>query len=73
MSGITPSSGAGGWASTQELAHAHSGICRAVALGWQVAQLFHSSVHRGPACTRNGATTSRGVPNSRRESVHVAG
>jgi hypothetical protein len=41
---------AGGWASTQELAHAHSGICRAVALGWQVAQLFHSPVHRGPAC-----------------------
>ncbi len=25
------------------------GVCAAVALGWQVAQLFHSPVHRGPA------------------------
>lgn len=49
MSGISACSGASGWASTQELAHAHSGICRAVALGWQVAQLFHAPVHRGPA------------------------
>jgi len=47
---IPADSQAGGWASTQELAHAHSGICRAVALGWQVAQLFHSPVHRGAAC-----------------------
>jgi hypothetical protein len=50
MIGISVGSRAGGWDSTQELAHAHSGICRAVALGWQVAQLFHSPVHRGPAC-----------------------
>lgn len=49
MAGITRGSAVSGWASTQELAHAHSGICRAVALGWQVAQLFHSPVHRGPA------------------------
>jgi hypothetical protein len=48
--GITVSSGAaGGWASTQDLSHGHPGICRAVALGWQVAQLFHSPVHQGPA------------------------
>lgn len=50
MIGISVGSRAGGWPSTQELAHAHSGICRAVALGWQVAQLFHSPVHRGRAC-----------------------
>ena len=25
------------------------GVCAAVALGWQVAQLFHAPVHRGPA------------------------
>jgi hypothetical protein len=50
MIGISVGDGAGGWARTQELVHAHSGICRAVALGWQVAQLFHSPVHRGPAC-----------------------
>lgn len=26
------------------------GVCAAVALGWQVAQLFHSPVGKGPAC-----------------------
>jgi hypothetical protein len=31
-----------------DLSRAHSPICRAVALGWQVAQLFHSPVHQGP-------------------------
>jgi hypothetical protein len=25
------------------------GVCAAIALGWQVAQLFHAPVHRGPA------------------------
>ena len=33
----------------QVLPFAHLGISRAVALGWQVAQLFHSPVHQGPA------------------------
>lgn len=49
MRGIGAGGEVGGWASTQELSHAHSGICRAVALGWQVAQLFHSPVCAGPA------------------------
>src|ERR1700722_13935021 len=34
---------------SQVLPFAHRGISRAVALGWQVAQLFHSPVHQGPA------------------------
>jgi hypothetical protein len=33
---------------SQVLPFAHRGISRAVALGWQVAQLFHSPVHQGP-------------------------
>jgi hypothetical protein len=33
---------------SQVLPFAHRGVSRAVALGWQVAQLFHSPVHQGP-------------------------
>ena len=33
---------------SQVLPFARRGISRAVALGWQVAQLFHSPVHQGP-------------------------
>jgi hypothetical protein len=49
MSGIVLSSGGRRLVSNQALSPAHCGICCAVALGWQVAQLFHSPVHRGPA------------------------
>jgi hypothetical protein len=48
MIGMTASTAARP-AGNQELPEAHSPICRAVALGWQVAQLFHAPVHRGPA------------------------
>lgn len=48
MTGMTGAS-TGGPAAHQGLSEAHSPICRAVALGWQVAQLFHAPVHRGPA------------------------
>lgn len=44
MNGGTPSS-----VNSQVLPFAHRGISRAVALGWQVAQLFHSPVRQGPA------------------------
>ena len=44
MNGGTPPS-----VNSQVLPFAHRGISRAVALGWQVAQLFHSPVHQGPA------------------------
>lgn len=44
MNGGTPPS-----VNSQVLPFAHHGISRAVALGWQVAQLFHSPVRQGPA------------------------
>ena len=40
MNGGTPPS-----VNSQVLPFAHRGISRAVALGWQVAQLFHTPVH----------------------------
>jgi len=36
-------------ASTAVPSSGDAGVCAAVALGWQVAQLFHSPVHDGPA------------------------
>ena len=49
MSEIAMNGGKPPSVNSQVLPFAHRGISRAVALGWQVAQLFHSPVHQGPA------------------------
>lgn len=49
MSEIAVNTGIRASANGQVLPFAYCGICRAVALGWQVAQLFHAPVHQGPA------------------------
>ena len=49
MSEITVNTGIRASVNGQALPFAHCGICRAVALGWQVTQLFHAPVHQGPA------------------------
>jgi hypothetical protein len=48
MSEIAVNGGTQASVNSQVLPFAHIGVCRAVALGWQVAQLFHSPVHQGP-------------------------
>lgn len=50
MSGIVVSSGMQEIVIDPPLPPVSARIGGAVALGWQVAQLFHSPVHRGPAC-----------------------
>ena len=50
MSGIVVSSGMQEIVIDPLLPPVRARIGGAVALGWQVAQLFHSPVHRGPAC-----------------------